>query len=95
MSGYNLSTPLISSACTKELINKDADSVLQFLMQQTTQLTPHDPLQTIYINKVEKRCKDVADEISKHILPCSNKGKPPVCFSDNGQHGHPNTNVYC
>jgi hypothetical protein len=56
-SGYNLSTPPISSACTKELIGKDADPISQFLMQQTAQLAPHDPPQTICINKIKSTAR--------------------------------------
>jgi hypothetical protein len=94
MSGYNLSMPPISSARTKELINEDADPVSQFLMQQIAQLAPHDPLRTIYVNEIEKRRKDVADGIPKRVPSRSNKGKPPMRFSDDVQCGRPNADVY-
>jgi hypothetical protein len=94
MSGYNLSMPPISPARTKELIDEDADPVSQFLMQQIAQLAPHDPLRTVYVNEIEKRRKDVADGISKRVSSRSNKGKPPVRFSDDVQRGHPNADVY-
>jgi hypothetical protein len=94
MSGYNLSTPPLSSARIEEHIGKDTDPVSQFLMQQISQCAPHNPLRSVYINELDKCRKDVADGLSKHLSSCSNKGKPLVHFSDDVQRGHPNANVY-
>jgi hypothetical protein len=74
MSGYNLSTPPISSAHTKELIGKDADPVLQFLMQQIAQLVPHDLLQTIYINKIESAARMSQTGFSSMYCPAGTSG---------------------
>jgi hypothetical protein len=76
MAGYNLLTTPLSSACIIEIIDKDADKISQFLVQKISQLAHNDPVQTLYVNKLKSRCKDMAGGILKRTLSCTNKGNP-------------------